>query len=254
MRYVSIFLIMLLLVLSNCDSPSSTPDGEIINVTALEGKRFVAYLSVDRFEKPDTVTFEWDFTGISANDMVVEATIDAGTSWISLTELVIVDGNHATVQWAPGSDATRFGYFGEKNCTIRISVPSASISEESDPFIIIGALPVILDSPTGGETFSVNENIVVTYRTNRDLSTQFLFFFKNESMGEDGWEEHIDENSSRTSDPPLNTYTLHFSPLDYGDMIAGHLDEPIRFMLKDYSSPLATATIISGDIMLEQVN
>ena len=254
MRGLSVVPAVIAFSFLNCDT-STSPSMEVSNLTSLAGKRFVAYPSLNRLDKPDTVSVDWDFAGIGADEMKVDATIDSGASWISLDDLVAVDGQHASLRWVPGTDTARMNYFGEKSAIIRITAPVASFSFESDSFVIIGPLPVRLDSPTGGETFKVNDTIVVHYRTNTDLSSQFRFFFHNEPMGKDEWEEQVDDGKiSRVRNPPVNTYTLLFCPAEWGDVITDHLDVPVRFMLKDYNSPLQTGTVVSGDIFLEAGN
>jgi len=234
-----------------CNPNQPSPPTEFSNLTPLTGKRFVAYFSPDRRSKPDTVKVSVELSGMAINAMKAKVTIDSGDSWISLEDIIPESSSRATIRWIPGDDTVHFGYFGEKECFIRISDISSAAEIQSDSFKIIGFLPVILLSPKDGESFSMNDTIAINYQTNNDLISNIQVFFRNELMRDTAWEEIIARKLLDASTPPFRSLTALFYPYDCDTIITNHPEKPIRFLLKDYGSSLPNSSIISGGITLQ---
>lgn len=151
--------------------------------------------------------------------------------------------------WVPGDDTLHFGFFGARACTLELADRQTGITARSDPFTIIGSRPFILVSPSGGEHYSMNDSIALNYQINSDRISNIRTFFKNDSIGD--WVE-ISGTTKRTSDtPPLRSFTTLFIPGIWNALLAGYPEVPIRFLLKDYNSPLPNSSIVSGDIFVE---
>lgn len=243
------YLLPLCGTLFTCDNPSSAEPG-FTNMSPLAGKRFVAYVSPNRKLKPDTVHLEWEFSGLNGKGIFAEATIDSGNTWIPLDNRVTYSGNAASLVWVPGNDTSHFNYFGEKQCVISIQHRTSSVTALSDTFTIIGPVPVILDTPETGASFSIDDTVIFKYRTNSDHNSQFRFFFMHDAMDE--WmEQEDDDKVSVESALPMSEYTLLFVPAEWDTLLSNHIGEPVRFMLKDYKSPLPTSTVILEDIYFQ---
>ncbi|MBN1575983.1 MAG: hypothetical protein JW913_05485 [Chitinispirillaceae bacterium] len=243
-------LLIVFFLLLTCASTPIPPSPSFSDLTPLAWKRFVAYVSPDRQSKPDTVTVSWNFTGMTKQSIKAEATIDSGASRIPLPQVLQDGDNRATLRWVPGDDTVNFSYFGEKKCLIRLSDTQSAVTIESDSFTILGSLPMILHSPRGGETFSMNDTVPVKYQSNGDRISQIRVFFMHDEM--ETWKEIIG-TTGRTddADPPLRSFTTLFIPLAWDTLITNHPDTPVRFLLKDYNSPLPNSSIVSGDITLQ---
>ncbi|MBN1306369.1 MAG: hypothetical protein JXA18_00530 [Chitinispirillaceae bacterium] len=241
---------LLAVLLPTCERPPSSEYPAFSDLTALTGKRFVAYVSPDRKSKPDTIVISWNFSGMMMQSINAEATVDSGGSWILLPEVLHDGGNQATLRWVPGDDTVHFSYFGEKECFIRISDTSSAVVIESDRFLILGPHPIILLAPRGGETFSLNDTVSINYQTNNDRISNIRVFFMHDEMTD--WKE-ISETTLRTDDsnPPLRSFTTYFTPFIWDTLITNHHGAPIRFLLKDYNSPLPNSSIISDAITVQ---
>jgi hypothetical protein len=239
-----------LLLLLTCDPNSAPEPPEFSDLTLLGGKRFVAYVSPDRGSKPDTVAVSCTFSGMAFHSIEAAVTVDSGVSWITIPESMRRDGNRVILRWVPGDDSVNFSYFGEKGCRIRISDTASTEFIESDPFVIIGPQPLILLSPHGGETFSLNDTIAVNYQTNSDRISNIRVFFINNIV--DDWIELKNTKLIDYTSPPIRSYKTFFVPLDYESVFGYYVVSPVRFLLKDYGvNALPNSTIVSGDISLE---
>jgi hypothetical protein len=245
---VSVIILFFFGTFLHCIDPAETTP-EFTLVATPVGKRYVAYISSDREVKPDTITASWNTTGIASSNVTIDASIDSGANWFPVTEDITLTNSTVTLKWFPGNDTNHFSYFGEKNVKIRISDTTTAISHESGYFPIIGALPVELESPEEGEALPLNDTIILLYRVNTDRISRIRTFFISDAIDE--WVEFTDATTLiDDSTPPFKTFNVPFIPLDYDTTITNHIDIPIRFMLKDYNSPLPTGTIITGDFTI----
>ena len=246
---VTYFSLIAPYLLLTCDISSPPEVSGFRDITTIGGNRYVAYVSPDRWSKPDTVTVSCGFSGMAFTAIEAAVTIDSGVSWIAVNDYLGVNGTTVTLRWIPGDDSINFSYFGEKECRIRISDTASTEFIESDPFVIIGPRPLSLLSPRGGETFSLNDTIAVNYLINSDRISNIRVFFTNDTIG--NWLEMTVTKLIDDTSPPIRSFTTLFIPLDYESVSDSLLLSPVRFLLKDYNSPLPNGSIESGNISLE---
>ncbi len=245
---ISLLMFSISILFSSCiTNPVSQPP-ILSDLTPLGGKIFTAYISPDRQIKPDTVAASCNFSGISLNSIHVSFSLDSGLIWIDIHDSIWTNGNKIFIRWAPRDDSTYFTYFGPKECRLRISGGEECFIE-SEPFTILGSLPFELLSPKGGETFKSEDTIFIIYRTNADLVSQIRIFFTNDILGR--WAE-ITAPVKRTDDtslPIIRSFNTFFYPPDY-KTIFGYMAS-VRFLLKDYNSPLPNSSIETAEIYFE---
>gem|GEM_PF-4804168 len=233
----------------SCDNATEPAQPHLYDMTQLAGKRFAAYVSPDRRNRPDTIAITWKFRGYSFASQSAWATVDSGRAWFSLPNMTQENAGSATLRWVAADDTSRFSCFGEKGCVICISVDEEP-QLYSDTFVIIGPQPLKLDYPAQNDQFSMDDTITIKYRVNSDRISHIRVFFASGVSEE--WREIPDATTLREQyAAPLCAYETVFIPAQWDTLISKNPEDPIRFLLKDYNSPLPGSTVISGDLTLE---
>ena len=242
------YLILLLFSLSCITDPQQS-ESDLKILTQPAGKRFVAYLSPDRIEKPDSVKLTVSFSGFSLDKITAEATIDSGANWFPLPAPVADGKTGGTLLWSPRLDSARFDYFGEKQCVIRVLSVEANLTDESDPLVIIGTVPVINTAPVPGDTFQITDTIPISYLVNSDRISNIRTFFRTDSSAQ--WIE-ISGTATRIDGlpSPFKSFSIRFSPAPYDTLFSTLPGNSVEFLLKDYFSPLPNNSIIINGIII----
>ncbi|MBN1307517.1 MAG: hypothetical protein JXA18_06345 [Chitinispirillaceae bacterium] len=133
---------------------------------------YVAYLSPDPFEKPDTVKVSFDYNSAKIKSIKVTGTLDSGTTWIPVASITPQSSNKASIVWVPFTDMVHFSYFGVKQCRLKIEDPLSDAGCATDSFDVVGNIPFMLTAPEEGEVFRISDSITVFYAQNQDLTAR----------------------------------------------------------------------------------
>lgn len=213
-------------------------------LTGLDTLPYVAYQTPDEYTKLDTVTFSFKYNSAKIASILVEATLDSGVTWITIATPAPTKLNGASVQWVPkdGDSATK-NFFGYKTGKIKVSAPGSAESLESASFILVGAMPLDLVKPLGGERFGMSDTVMVEFGANMDLLSRIQTFFKTDAMN--NWWEFLDSELLPSPKPPIMNYRHWFIPSQLDASViadAGNFAQPIKILLQDYSNDLAVQT------------
>ena len=227
---------LMLLVQLHCD-PVSGDAGipEISNISSLNPV-YVAYTSPDRIERPDTVTFSFKYTSSVKGPVEVRLTLDSGTTWHSIGNVAPEGNLTETFSWVPGNaDSTVIGYFGKKQAVIELFDRSSETTADSDPFVLIGTLPVLVQ-PLALTTIDSGDTIHVRYVQNVDISGYFTVLFKSDEMTD--WVTVTTGTDQVLRDLPLRYYETKIVPADFLEDVnekdGNDFAQPIRVLVADY--------------------
>jgi hypothetical protein len=240
-------LMLIAATFCNCPGPNA-PSPRFSDLSPLAGKRYVAYTSPDA-TKPDTIIFSWKYPGINFGAIKVIAILDSGATQIPVTDFISIDADRALLRWVPGADTLHFGYFGIKTCILHLSDTQSGYTTTSDSFTIIGSRPLIIQSPSGGAHYSLNDTIAVDYQINSDRISNIRVFFRNDSM--ENWMEITGTTKRSADNPPFRSFSTLFIPRAWSTAAPLLPGTPLRFLCKDYNSPLPNSSSISGDIFVD---
>jgi hypothetical protein len=248
LRILAIGLLLQMFILS-CDHASQLPVDtgrpQFSNCTSLSNRVFVAYESPNRFTKPDTVRFSFNYTEIAFDAIKLTASIDSGESWMALDDMQATSDSTASAVWIPREETQVFDYCGKKQCTLKLSATTTDTSFESDPFTVIGSMAIRLDSPLSNDTFSFDDTVVIRYVANTDMVSNVQVFFTHDTTGD--WFEITGATSRINDESPIRTMQTLFIPSKYAENIPEDTAQPILFLLRDYNSPQPSGKVISGD-------
>jgi hypothetical protein len=231
--------------LSGCNDSGTGPNNDpaFSDLSSLGTKPYVAYTTPDGFEKPDTVKLSFNYNPSKMSSILVQATLDNGATWNTVSTLTPGSATRATVQWIPkDADSATRNFFGFKTGTLKLSDPGSAEAIESESFTLIGAVPLKLIKPTGGETFGINDSVIVEYSANMDLLSNIQAFFKTDRMS--NWNEFVDDELLNSPHPPIMNLKKWFIPSQLDASIiaeAENFAQPIKILLQDYSNDLAVA-------------
>lgn len=237
-----------------CDDGGTGPNNDpaLSNLTKLNtGYLYVAYKTPNVDTKLDTVTITFDYNSSKIQSIAVKATLDSGQTWIKIADLNATGSNHASIKWIPKDAAqTTFNYFGFKECYLRIEDASASVYLVSDTFQILGAIPFILISPKGGETFTKTDSMKITYSNNQDMTAKVTVCAK---AGPESVDFACDSSTPvRISQTlPIKTWVTTIVPQDFAEIKPESFDFtfPLVILLADYGPNGKRLT--SGEITIE---
>ncbi|MBN1130363.1 MAG: hypothetical protein JXA71_15330 [Chitinispirillaceae bacterium] len=234
------------MVLSGCGDGGTEPNNDpaFSGLSSLGTKPYVAYAWPDPYEKFDTLSLSFNYNSSKISSIKVEATLDNGATWFSVATPAPNSSNKATVKWVPKEAAAAvINFFGFKTGKLKVSDPGSGEYLESEPFTLIGALPLMPHKPLGGETYGMNDTVAVEYSANTDLISNILVFFRTDNMS--NWHEFLDDAVLDFTRPPIKKMMKWFVPAELDSTIqaeAQHFSVPIKILLQDYSSPLAVYT------------
>jgi hypothetical protein len=240
---------LLFLLVTNCHfNPAPQTEATFSDLTPMSGKQFVAYPSPDRRIKPDSILFSWNMGSIDPEKVTVIARLQPERD-LQVPVIRPTQNARGQIVWVPGTDTAAFNYFGKKKCVFLLFNQNNEHTAISDTFVIIGTLPVALQSPAHGMHYSLNDSIPINYQTNTDLTSNIRIFFRNDSMP--NWIEIIGTTKRIADEPPLRSFTTVFIPRTWESYVTASPSLPIRFFLKDYNSPLPNSSYTSGDIFID---
>ena len=135
-------------VLAGCGDGGTGPDnspafGNVSNFEPL----YLAYLTNDPIYKPDTIKASFDYNSSKVKSIEISITLDTGKSWVQIALMTPQSSNKASIAWAPLSDAANFGYFGGKQCFLKIEDPISKNAISTDSFIVVGNIPSLSTLP-----------------------------------------------------------------------------------------------------------
>ena len=215
----------------NGTEPNNDPP--FSNLTKLNGGHiYIAYPApLNQIEKVDTITFSFKYNSSKINSILVQATLDSAKTWIHIADITPTQSNSASIQWVPKDfSQTTFNFFGFKDCCIQISDPTSSEHITSDTFQTIGAVPVVLISPLGGEVYKKTDSVKVLYSHNQDLSGKITVCAKADPDS-GNWARGL---NTATEDNFLKILPIkHWSTTFVPEIEA--LDQPDKF---DFTYPL----------------
>jgi hypothetical protein len=241
--------------ISGCFNNGTDNSPPFSNLTKLNnGHRYVAYLApLNQTEKLDTVKFSFKYNSSKITSILVQATLDSGNTWIQVADLTPNSSNSASVQWVLKDAAqTTFKFFGFKDCYIQISDPTSGESIMSDTFQTIGAVPVVLISPKGGETYNKADSVKVLYCQNQDRSANISVCAKADPDS-GNWARSLKTATvvqiSKTL--PIKTFSTTFVPEIEALAQPDNFDftYPLLILLADYGPN--GARILSGEITIQ---
>ena len=154
-------------VLAGCGDGGTGPDNS------------PAFGNVSNFE-PLYLKASFDYNSSKVKSIEISITLDTGKSWVQIALMTPQSSNKASIAWAPLSDAANFGYFGGKQCFLKIEDPISKNAISTDSFIVVGNIPFTIDAPKGGETFKISDSINFLFSQNQDLTAELrTFIFTN---------------------------------------------------------------------------
>ncbi|MEO7425646.1 MAG: hypothetical protein ABI036_10695 [Fibrobacteria bacterium] len=225
-----------------CDEGGTAPDDS----AALSGISAVdsVYAGYPRlYDPPCTVKVSFNYNASKVGAMEVAATLDSGKTWIPVATLAANGSKPAQVTWPLDRDADTglFDFFGYKEGYLKVTDKSSGLSIQSGKFNVIGNVPFILTSPTGGETFSVKDSIAMTYGVNTHLTAQIKACIRpNDSAIQ--WKPLEKFTSSTTltfQRGPARSFVQKFTLAYFDTALAWSgkwATQPLQIMLKDYGS------------------
>jgi hypothetical protein len=228
-------------------------DPAFSNLTKLnDGHRYVAYLAPpNQTEKLDTIRFTFKYNSSKINAILVQATLDSGKTWITISEMTPNNSNSASLQWVPKDAAqTMFNFFGFKECYLRISDPATDEHITSDTFQTIGAIPFVLISPTGGETYGKTDSIKVLFSNNQDITGNVEVCAKAGPAAPD-WARNFGTTVLISKTLPVKQVSTTFVPQEVAQEKPDYFDftYPLLVLLADYGPN--GKRITSGEIIVQ---
>jgi len=134
------------------------------------------------------------------------------------------------------ADSAIKGFFGYKNGYIRISDPTTSVSITSDTFRILGALPFVLTSPRGGETYLITDTVNILYCQNQDLTANITVCAKTTDKVD--WAQDIGATALISKTLPIRNLSTKFVPNDLANdpekSVYFNFTSPLQILLADY--------------------
>jgi hypothetical protein len=224
------------------------------NATTLgDGKVYVAYPFRDQWKKKlDTVSLSFDCNESKVQSISVSATIDSGRTWLPIATIAPAGSKTYTVCWTPKSSADFPKYFGIKRCFIRIADTVTDQRIDSDTFPLAGAVPLVLLKSLDNDTFHMSDTIKVQYGANMDMASHIQTYFRTESM--ENWVEFRNDSKLPSPDAPLiQNLQRCFIPDAVDSTVkieARNFIEPIKILLKDYSSTSPDCVFQTGEIYI----
>jgi hypothetical protein len=228
-----------------CDfgtGPDGTPDNSpaLSNVSAPDSV-YAGYFRL--YDPPCTLSVSFNYNSSKVSSIDVSATVDSGKTWIPVTTIAPNGTNTAKVVWplATDADTGHFAFFGYKEGCLKISDTSSGVSIISPGFSIIGNLPFVLISPTGGEKFSVNDSIAMTYGVNTHLTALIKPCIRpaDSTLQWKALESFTSRTTVTYQRGPARFFIQKFQ-LAYFDSTQQWSDKwatrPLQIMLKDYGS------------------
>lgn len=234
----------------NGTGPNNDPP--FSNLTKLSaGHRYVAYQAPpNQTEKLDTVKLSFNYNSSKINSMLVQATLDSGKTWIHIATIT-PSSSSALIQWVPKDAAqTTFNFFGFKECYLQISDPTSGESINSDTFQTIGAIPIMLISPKGGEVYDKTDSIKVLFSHNQDITANVEVCAKAGPNAPD-WARNFGTTIIISKTLPIKNLSTTFVPQVVAEEKSGYFDYayPLIILLADYGEN--GKKILSGEITIQ---
>jgi hypothetical protein len=225
-----------------CEEGGTAPDdGAALSGISAVDSVYAGYQRL--FDPPCTVKVSFNYNASKVSAMEVAATLDSGKTWIAVATVASNGSKSAQVVWPLDRDADtgHFDFFGYKEGYLKITDKSSGLSIQSAKFNIIGNVPFILTSPTGGETFSVNDSIPMAYGVNTHLTAQIKPCIRpNDSAIQ--WKPLERFTSSTTltfQRGPARLFVQKFTLAYFDTALAWSgkwATQPLQIMLKDYGT------------------
>ena len=211
------------------------PPPEISNISSLSPV-YVAYTSPDRMERPDTVSFSFDYTSSVKGPVEIWITIDSGTSWFSAGSAELDGSGTGSFIWIPkDADTSKISFFGKKEGRIKLLDQNTDAQAVSDTFTLFGKHPMLV-TPLERTSFAEDDTILVAYGQNVDISGFFTVLFKSDGMSD--WVTVTTGTEQVLRDLPLRYYQTKFVPGDFLDEVnekeGDNFADPIRILVADY--------------------
>jgi hypothetical protein len=233
---------MAALMLWACEEGGTAPDASaaLANVSALDS----VYAGYPRlYDPPCTLKVSFDYNASKVGAMEVAATLDSGKSWFPVATVAANGSKPAQVAWPLDreADAGHFDYFGYKEGYLKITDKATGLSIQSGKFNIIGNMPFMLVSPKGGETFTLNDSIPLSYGVNTHLTAQIKPCIRPNDTAIQ-WKA-LESFTSRTTltyqRGSIRSFVQKFTLAYFDTTLAWTgkwADHPLQIMLKDYGS------------------
>jgi hypothetical protein len=241
--------------IAGCFDNGTEPDNDpaFSNLTKLnDGHRYVAYLApLNQTEKLDTVSFSFNYNSSKVSSIKIQATLDSGKTWIQVADVTPNSSNNASIQWIPKDAAlTDFNFFGFKDCWLQISDPTSGEYINSDTFQVIGAIPIVLISPKGGEEYNQTDSIKVLYSNNQDITANVEVCAKAGADSVD-WARNFGTTIVISKTLPIKHFSTTFIPQVVAQENPGYFDfaYPLIILLADYGPN--GKRIPSGEITIQ---
>ena len=195
------------------------------------------------YDPPCTLSVSFNYNDAKVTSLEVSATLDSGKTWIPVSTVTPNATKSAKVVWPLNTvaDTGHFDYFGYKEGYLKITDKSSGASLNSPTFSLIGNMPFVLNSPKGGETFSVKDSIGLLYGVNTHLTAQIKPCIRpNDSAIQ--WKALESFTSVTTlmgQRGPIRSVMQRFTPAYFDTALAWSgkwADHPMQIMLKDYGS------------------
>ena len=232
--------------LAGCGNPESPDLSPAFDNVSLSSSLYVAYISPDPLTKPDTVHVSFNYNASKVKSILIQATLDSGKTWLAVSTFA-PNSNKASVAWVPREDTLNFHYFGFREGYVRISDTVSTSSITSTTFLVLGATPFVLRSPTGGETFHSTDSIQILYSQNQDLTANITVCAKTNDKAD--WALNIGTNLLESKRLPVKNYATILAPDDLAaDTAHFNLSEPLIILLADYGTN--GMRILSGAITI----
>jgi hypothetical protein len=219
----------------NGTGPNNDPP--FSNLTKLSaGHRYVAYRAPpNQTEKLDTVKISFKYNSSKVSSIKVQATLDSAKTWIHIATIT-PSSNSALIQWVPKDAAqTAFNFFGFKECYLQISDTTSGESITSDTFQTIGAIPMALISPKGGEVYDATDSIKVLFSHNQDITANVEVCAKAGPNAPD-WARNFGTTIIISKTLPIKNVSTTFVPQVVAEEKSGYFDYtyPLIILLADY--------------------
>jgi hypothetical protein len=223
-------------LLLGCVDKGVTPDNSpaFSAMARLGDILYVAYKPpLDVPGKSDTVTISFNYNVSKVKSIAIRATIDSQKTWIVLADLAPNSSNKAVVRWVPKDEPAVFGYFGKKECFVRVSDGLTQEHIDSDSFLICGNVPFVFVSPKSKDTFSLGDTVPIVYSQNQDRSSNLTAGFL--VAGDTGFVNISDKNGTEkiSVSLPIKNFITKFIPRDFAGR-ARNFADPITIFIADY--------------------
>lgn len=256
-EYILAFTSLLIAIFFACNSGTGPDDNNAAILSNVSGLDSVYTGYYRMYDPPCTLKVLFNYNASKVSTIDISATLDSGKSWIPVSTVTPSGSNTANVVWplTTTADTGYFNFFGYKEGYLKIVDKKSGTSINSQTFNIIGNAPFTLTSPTGGETYSVNDSISFVYSVNTHLTAQIKVCIRpNDNAIQ--WKA-LESSSSSLSTTyqrgPVRSFVQKFT-LIYFDGLMNWTDKwtdhKLEIMLRDYG--FGGKSKLSGLITINQ--